>query len=236
MADNDNVRTREDEFLLQEHREIWEFVRKITDLEAGWLKFYYTIVAASLAALGVLYKYAPDLFPGNERFKLWIIATAILFILGIVSITVLRNSLVLRERSVEYRNHLNIIRPWFLKKADTSNFVGFLDKEKWNYLSRKPDQKFSKRGVEMTGFYLLTAISSLILGAFAFSLLRLIHLSIRALCNAQDCCSMIIFLWIFSLSIIVSLIIWGFLICWVHYHGKKYDKKHIEKNKTPEDT
>jgi hypothetical protein len=168
--------SKEDAFLLQEHQEIWEFVKKLTDLEHSWLKFYYAIIAASATAIAILYKYL--ILDGNAEESLFRISiTAILFILSIVSIIMLRNFLVLRERSVEYRNFLNIIRAWFLEKYTPTAFSQFLERKKskdlhWNYLPRTPEQKFIKKGVETNGIYLIIIIMSFILTAFLASVER----------------------------------------------------------------
>jgi len=234
-----NEYDREDKFLLQEHREVWEYVRKVTDLEHGWLKFYWTIVAASFAALGVLYFYAPRMWA--DRYKLWIVTSAILLGLIIVSTLVLRNFHILREKSVEYRNHLNIIRAWFL--PEDSRFRAFIREKKgekndnqiqeengqgkkerqlrWEYLPDKPDQRFFAKGI--VAIIIFSSIPSIIFGAFSFSVLtaRIHLLDPGPNTNESELC------WRAVISAIIGIAVFCCIVIYSIIRSLKYDRKKI---------
>lgn len=208
--------SREDEFLLQEHREIWEFVRKITDERNGWLKFYWAIITASLAATGYLYKYFLSGTPLREPGKFWIIATAIFFALSIVSIAVSMALFSLRKKSVEYRNHLNRIRSCFISDRPELN----------GYLPTRPDRRFfgaNKFGVENCILYLIAVLASLILGAFVFSLINSFILPGATLFEHGGCISIIVFLVILAAFIK--------MVCW---RGGEYDNELDARNNARE--
>jgi hypothetical protein len=156
-------------FLLQEHDKIWGFVTKITDERNGWLKFYWSIITASLAALGYIF----FKIPSEKLPKFWAIAAAIFFALILVSMAMLMILFSLRKNSVRYRNHLNRIRGVFISKDDP---------ELMGYLPTTPDRGFFKNdpgeknwfGVENSILWLVAAVLSLISAAFSFSLVQAI--------------------------------------------------------------
>ena len=231
MSDNESRIGREDSFLLQEHREIWDFVRKITDLEHRWLNSYYTIVAASFAALGVLYKYLFLQEPKEENL-FWIITSIITFCLVIVSLVVWRNMIVLRDRSVEYRNHLNIIRYSFIHESD---FESNNEYERM-YLSRKPDQRFMNIGAELSGIRLLATMPALVITAFSYSLMSN-SIELLGYFGCYPTAN-----WIpLAGAIFVYPVSYFFIYLWFSSHGQEYDKKmrtklqECEKNRSKEE-
>ena len=222
----------EDAFLMQEHGEIWQFVRKITDERNSWLKFYWTIIAASMGGLGYLYLKLP------RPLLFWMISTLILFLLLTVSIIVLMALFGLRKRSVEYRNHLNIIRAWFLSRCSlvqegdasnqsSKNFEEFLKtkrspetdpkkKLRWKYLSEKPNQMVATCGIEMSVLYLFTIFPSAVAGAFVFSI---VHLSIFSEAFLE---------YRLRISIGASFAFFFISVCWVYLCGHSIDKKEVK--------
>lgn len=222
--------SREDNFLLQEHREIWQFVRKITDERNGWLKFYWSIVGASFAAMGYLYYHFIYGLKSAEPRKLWVIATVVFFTLTLVSIIVLQALHGLRKRSFEYRNKLNIIRAWFLNRND-SEFQAFLCQQKekdeakklqWKYLEMRPDKTFinplADSGIELWILYLFPAFLSLIMVALIFSIAHIMCPDYR-LFSSCYCISV-------AGAVMLFLLFWVVTVLLIVLFGRGYDKNH----------
>jgi len=225
MSDNSDGIGRQDKFLLQEHHEIWEFVRKITDERNGWLKFYWAIITASLAATGFLYRhFVPGTLP-SELDKFWTIAAVILFALTIVSIAVSMILFGLRKKSIEYRNHLNRLRAVFVSnKPGLSGYLPMTPNQRFFKEKEEGKKKGKKKrfGVENTILYLISVVASLTFGAFVFSFIQVIPRLCGTNLFEHRCCISISVL-VLTLFIALGLILW---------RGWKYDNELDSRDNT----
>lgn len=198
---------KRDDFLLRDHGEIWQVVRKITDERNGWLKFYWSILTASLTALAYLHEHL-----SNSDRIFWKVSTTIFFVLTIISSVILMILFSLRTKSVEYRNHLNRIRGTLITRK------GLLK----NYLSTSAEQRFltKKFGVENSILWIISATASLILGAFVFSLIHLVKSCCPGIFEHRYCISVI--------AIFLSGLLCFVLIIW---RGCSFDKEMEKKER-----